>query len=243
MTYPTVTKMFNQVTLDHSDRELYFSKKNGSWEGISGSEIRNIVKDLAFGFKSIGIGKGNNVALLSNNSPRWAMGDYGILCSGAATVSVYPTLISPQVEYILNDSNSKVALVENQEQLGKITEIWTNCPELSHVIVMDDSDDSSDDRIINFVDFLTMGTDYEKESHNGFEELIGNTAPEDLLTLIYTSGTTGNPKGVMLSHGNMMSNVEGISKLITFDQTERFLSFLPLSHSFERMGGISLLSV
>ena len=87
------------------------------------------------------------------------------------------------------------------------------------------------------LDFLDVGDEYEKGSSSSFEDLVNIAEPSDLLTLIYTSGTTGNPKGVMLSHGNMMSNVEGISKLITFDQTEKFLSFLPLSHSFERMGG------
>ena len=119
MKYSTVSQMFNQVTLEHKDRELYFHKNKGQWEGISGSKIRSTVKDLAFAFQSIEIGKGSNVALLSNNSPWWAMGDYGIICAGASTVSVYPTLISSQVEYILNDSASKVVLVEGQEQLKK----------------------------------------------------------------------------------------------------------------------------
>ncbi len=93
------------------------------------------------------------MALLSNNNPRWAMSDYGIICSGAATVSVYPTLIPSQVEYILNDSNSKAAFVEGQEQLAKILEIWSNCPNLAHVIVMDDSNTDSNEKIINFMDF------------------------------------------------------------------------------------------
>jgi len=233
----TVSQMFNQVTLEHSTRELYFYKHEGNWNGIPGSKIRSIVKSLAFGFQSIEIGKGNNVALLSNNNPRWAMSDYGIICSGAATVSVYPTLISSQVEYIINNSHSKVVIVENQEQLEKINNIWENCPQLSHVIVLDESDSSENERIINFKEFLDIGDRFEQESKDSFEDLIKIAESGDLLTLIYTSGTTGDPKGVMLTHGNMMSNVEGISRLITFDQTERFLSFLPLSHSFERMGG------
>ena len=120
MKYPTVAHMFNQVTLEHGSRELYFYKNKGNWEGIPGSKIRSTVKDLAFALQSLEIGKGNNVALLSNNSPLWAMADYGIVCSGGATVSVYPTLISSQVEYILNDSVSKVVMVENQEQLKKM---------------------------------------------------------------------------------------------------------------------------
>ena len=104
-------------------------------------------------------------------------------------------------------------------------------------IVDNDSNTETDDRIINFLDFLDLWTKYEQESESSFEDLAAKPEPNDLLTLIYTSGTTGNPKGVMLSHGNMMSNVEGTKQDIYFDQTEIFLSFLPLSHSFERMGG------
>ena len=154
MTLSTVSQMFNQVTNEHLNRELYFYKKSGDWKGISGREIRSTVKDIAFGLQSLGIGKGNNVALVSNNSPRWAMSDYGIICSGAATVSVYPTLIPSQIEYILNDSNSIVVFAEGQEQMAKIMEIWKNCPNLTHAIVMDDSNSEADDKIINFIDFI-----------------------------------------------------------------------------------------
>ena len=142
-----VKSIFNKL------EDWRYYKNKGNWEGISGSEIRSTVEDIAFAFQSLEIGKGNNVALLSNNNPRWAMSDYGIICSGGATVSVYPTLIHSQVEYILNDSNSKVVMVENQEQLDKIKTIWNNCPQLSYVIVLNESDASTDDRIINFQDF------------------------------------------------------------------------------------------
>tara|TARA_B110000116_G_scaffold22132_1_gene17169 strand:- start:1253 stop:3088 length:1836 start_codon:yes stop_codon:yes gene_type:complete len=237
MTFTTVSQMFNHVTNQYLSKELYFYKKDNEWVGITGSEIRSTVKDLAFGLQSLSIGKGNNVALLSNNSPRWAMSDYGIICSSAATVSVYPTLIPSQVEYILNDSQSKVVFAENQEQMQKVMASWGNCSNLQYAVVMDDSNTDSDDRIFNFRDFLALGNKHGQESEASFEDLIAKPEPNDLLTLIYTSGTTGNPKGVKLSHGNMMSNVEGIKQNIDFDDTEIFLSFLPLSHSFERMGG------
>ena len=237
MTFTTVSQMFNHVTNQYPSKELYFYKKENEWVGITGSEIRSTVKDLAFGLQSLSIEKGDNIALLSNNSPRWAMSDYGIICSGAATVSVYPTLIPSQVEYILNDSQSKVVFAENQEQMQKVLASWGNCPDLQYAVVMDDSNTDSDDRIFNFRDFLELGTKHEQKSEASFEDLMDKPEPNDLLTLIYTSGTTGNPKGVKLSHGNMMSNVEGIKQNIDFDDTEIFLSFLPLSHSFERMGG------
>ncbi|MBC8256070.1 MAG: long-chain fatty acid--CoA ligase [Candidatus Marinimicrobia bacterium] len=237
MTYTTVSQMFGHVTNENLNKKLYFYKKDNDWIGLSGSDIRSTVKDLAFALQSLGVSKGSNVALLSNNSPRWAMSDYGIICSGAATVSVYPTLISSQVEYILNDSQSKVVFAENQEQMQKVMESWGNCPELQYAVVMDDSNTDSDDRIFNFMDFLDKGTKHEQDTEGVFDDLILKPEPNDLLTLIYTSGTTGNPKGVKLTHGNMMSNVEGTKQDISFDETEVFLSFLPLSHSFERMGG------
>ena len=146
--------MFNHVTNQYPSKELYFYKKGNDWLGLSGSEIRSMVKDLAFGLQSLEIGKGSNVALLSNNSPRWAMSDYGIICSGAATVSVYPTLIPSQVEYILNNSDSKVLVAENHEQMKKVMSSWGNCPNLQYAIVMDDSNKDSDERIFNFMDFL-----------------------------------------------------------------------------------------
>ena len=170
--YTTISQMFEQVTKDNSSKKLYFYKKLDEWLGISGSEIRSTVKDIAFGLQSIGGTKGANIALLSNNSPRWAMSDYGIICSGAATVSVYPTLIPSQIEYIINDSNSIIVFVENKEQLDKINQIWSNCPQLTHVVVMDDSASADNDKIINFMNFLDIGTKYEQESNQTFEDIF-----------------------------------------------------------------------
>ena len=110
------------------------------------------------------------------------MGDYGIVCSGAATVSVYPTLISSQVEYILNNSSSTAVIVEDQVQLSKINKIWENCPQLGHVIVMDESDESEDARIINFSDFLMLGSKFEKESGKTFEDLT--TCPPEHVAIV-----------------------------------------------------------
>ena len=237
MIFPTVSKMFNQITIDHLNRPLYYYKKLDKWQGLSGSEIRSTVKDVSFALKSMEIGSGDTVAILSNNSPWWAMSDYGIICSGAASVSIYPTLIPSQIEYILNDSKAKAIFVENNEQLAKIEKIWSNCSSLQCVVIMDDSYKKESKRIMNFSKILDIGTAEEVKTDGNFEDLIATAQPNDLLTLIYTSGTTGNPKGVMLTHENMMANVDGISESITFDHNEIFLSFLPLSHVFERMGG------
>ena len=105
MKHKTIAQMFNYVTNEFSNTKLYHYKKQNEWIGISGSAIRSTVKDLSFALKSLDVTKGSNVAILSNNSPRWAMSDYGIICSGAASVGIYPTLIASQVEYIINNSN------------------------------------------------------------------------------------------------------------------------------------------
>ena len=229
--------MFDYATTQNLTKVLYYYKKGENWVGLTGLDIRNTVIDLAFGLRAIGVESGQNVAILSNNSPRWAMSDYGVICSGAATVSIYPTLIPSQIEYILNDSESTLIFLENQEQYEKIKSIWSNCPKLKNIIILDDSDTADAENVYTFNSFLEKGSAFSTSSDLTFDSLVNTAKPSDLLTLIYTSGTTGNPKGVMLSHENLISNMEGIGKLINFERDDVFLSFLPLSHVFERMGG------
>ena len=237
MSYTTISQMFDYATTQNLTKVLYYYKKGENWVGLTGLDIRNTVIDLAFGLRAIGVESGQNVAILSNNSPRWAMSDYGVICSGAATVSIYPTLIPSQIEYILNDSESTLIFLENQEQYEKIKSIWSNCPKLKNIIILDDSDTADAENVYTFNSFLEKGSAFSTSSDLTFDSLVNTAKPSDLLTLIYTSGTTGNPKGVMLSHENLISNMEGIGKLINFERDDVFLSFLPLSHVFERMGG------
>ena len=243
MAFQTITEMFLQTTSQHADKDLYFSKRRDHWEGLRGKDIRTTVEDISYGLLSLGVIKGKHAAIISNNSPRWAMADYGILCSGNATVSIYPTLTASQAAYILKHSESMLVFAEDEEQAGKILEVWDDCPDLKVLVVMNDARvtvqtaKGSDRIIISFVDFLEMGHEYGKEQGLDFEALCKECKPEDVLTLIYTSGTTGEPKGVMLTHHNMASNIEGALKHIQIDETDSLLSCLPLSHSFERMAG------
>ena len=229
--------MFHYATNQNLTKAFYYYKKGENWVGITGLDIRNTVTDLSFGLCSLGMESGQNAAILSNNSPQWAMSDYGIICSGAATVSIYPTLIPSQIEYILNDSKSSLIFIEDQEQYEKIKTIWSNCPNLRHIVILDNSDTGDAENVYTFNSFIEKGSEFSKSSDLTFDSLVNAATPTDLLTLIYTSGTTGNPKGVMLSHENLIANMEGIGKLINFETDDVFLSFLPLSHVFERMGG------
>ncbi len=237
MIYNSISDMFVKVTDKHKSKNLYYYKKNDNWVGLSGKYIRSSVEFISFGIKSYNIEPQSKIAIMSNNSPRWAMADYGIICSNTVTVSIYPTLIANQVEYIINDSGAKLIFIENNEQLNKIKSIWANCTTLDSIVVMDDSYVGDDSRIINFIDFCAIGEDFKSNSKVTFNDMVSISNAESILTLIYTSGTTGNPKGVVLTHGNLISNMEGIYKTQDFNDADVFLSILPLSHVFERMGG------
>lgn len=229
----TISQMFYNTVSIHANKNLYYHKIGGDWVGIKGSEIKDTVEKIIKSLRFSENLSSDNVGIISTNSPYWAMCDYGIICSGCTTVTIYPTLIASQIEYILKDSNTKVLFVEDSGQLDKILSIWGNCSELKRVIVLDNSYSGDNDGVINLDKFLLTGENSKADSPN----LMVDSNPDDLLTLIYTSGTTGSPKGVMLTHNNLISNIKGIYHELKFDDSDRFLSFLPLSHVFERMGG------
>ena len=243
MAYRTITEMFLQTTSEFADKYLYYANRQGHWEGLRGKDIRTTVEDLTFGLISLGITKGTQAAILSNNSPRWAMTDYGILCAGGVTVSIYPTLTTDHVFYIIKHSDSRVVFAENEEQAGKVIEVWDDCPELEVLVVMNDvrvngKQMAKNHRlIISFIELLDLGHEYGKDQGLDFEAQSRTPAPDDVLTLIYTSGTTGDPKGVMLTHHNLVTNIEASLTHINITAEDSLLSFLPLSHSFERMAG------
>ena len=237
MNYKTISEMFVGTTERCSEKKLFYYKKDNDWIGLNGKDILITVEDISFGLRSLGIVPNSNIAIISNNSPKWAMCDYGIICSTMSTVTIYPTLISKQVEFILKNSNSSLIFVENQEQLNKVISVMDNCNDLKYIVVLDESCESETDSVMNFSTFLDKGKDYSQDCDITFSEMVNSVKEDDILTIIYTSGTTGIPKGVVLTHKNLLSNVKGTLSVAEFSNNETFLSFLPLSHVLERMGG------
>ena len=239
MDYKTIPDMFLNITSQFSSKSLYHYKKNNDWIGIKGSDVRSTVRNISAALRSINIKEGDKVAILSTNSPRWSMSDYAIICNGSVTVTVYPTLLSDQVGYILSNSDTKAVFVENRDQLDKVIKVRDDMMEDNHIIVMDDSLDEKIENTYNFINFLDMGQEFENENKFSLTKISEQISEDDLITIIYTSGTTGNPKGVMLSHGNLISNVNATIKMadLNEDDEHSFLSFLPLSHVLERMAG------
>ncbi|HET9152343.1 MAG TPA: long-chain fatty acid--CoA ligase [Gemmatimonadales bacterium] len=209
-------------------------KRDGRWQTLSYAELLEQVRALSFGLGTLGVGEGDRVAILSENRPEWAIADYACLAGRAADVPVYPTLPALQVRYLLKDSGAVAVFVSSREQREKIDAIRTDLPALRHVITMDES--ARGTGTISFTDVLEAG---RRSGGNAAEWRARALAagPDDLATIIYTSGTTGDPKGVMLTHGNITSNVVGGLARLPLRDSDECLSFLPLSHIFERMAG------
>jgi long-chain acyl-CoA synthetase len=209
-------------------------KKGGRWVDISSAELRDQVRWFSTGLRSLGVKTGDRVAILSENRPEWAFADFGILALNGVSVPVYPTLLGWQIEYILNDASAVAVICSTEEQLHKIEEIRGHIPSLHNVIVCDPPA-TMPANVQSFESIVNLGRqDEEKNGRSRFDELRAATKPGDLATLVYTSGTTGNPKGAMLSHGNIASNAVATLSVLPLEEGVTGLSILPLSHILER---------
>ncbi len=190
------------------------------------------VRDLSIGLLELGVRPGDRVAILSENRPEWAIADYACLAARCTDVPIYPTLPAKQAEYILRDSGAVAILVSGETQFEKLTGVRDRLPALRHLIGFD----ARGPGLLTFDEVLARGR-AARERYPDWKSEALRAEPDDLATLIYTSGTTGDPKGVMLTHGNIASNVTTCVDLFDFEDGDECLSFLPLSHIFERMFG------
>ncbi len=210
------------------------AKRAGRWVGIGYRDMAERVRDLSIGLQELGVRHGDRVAILSENRPEWAIADYACLAARCTDVPIYPTLPAGQAEYILRDSGAVAILVSSAAQLEKVARVRERLPALAHIIALDDS--ATGAGVLRFEQVLERGR-AARERHPDWRASALEVAEDELATLIYTSGTTGDPKGVMLSHGNIASNVTTSVTLFSFTDEDECLSFLPLSHIFERMFG------
>lgn len=217
---------------DKSDALQY--KSGGEYRAISHRQILERVRRIAHGLRLSGVQPGDRVAILSENRPEWAIADYACLTAGLTDVPLYPTLPPDQIAYILRDSGAVAIFVSNAEQAAKIVTVRSELPALRTVISFEKVPAGTD---MTLAALETKGADEEnEETIAAYLRDAEHVQPDDLATLIYTSGTTGPPKGVMLTHNNIHSNVAGTRDKIPFKGDDVSLSFLPLSHIFQRMG-------
>ncbi|MEE2964401.1 MAG: long-chain fatty acid--CoA ligase [Acidobacteriota bacterium] len=203
----------------------------------SSRELFDEVRDLSLGLESLGVGPGDRVAILSDSRPEWTITDLAILTAGAVTVPVYATLPANQVGYILAHSGARIVVAADEVQAAKVREERHRLPALEALVVIDVAPDGGSDAT-SWSDIVERGHQRlmtEDGLGRQYKERAHAIEPDALATIIYTSGTTGRPKGVMLSHRNFVVNVVDIDAVVTVTDDDTALSFLPLSHAFERM--------
>ena len=209
-------------------------RAGGEWHDITHRELERRVHHVGLGLRKLGVQPGDRVAIVSANRPEWAVADLACLMIGCTDVAVYPTLLPHQMQYILDDSASCAVFVEDRKQYDKILQIRDQLPHLEHIIGFDDL--GPDAGAVALARLMQLGASVEVDYPSYHTDAMA--VPEDALaTLVYTSGTTGEPKGVMLTHGNLTSNAVAALALLPVGPNDVCLSLLPLSHSFERTPG------
>ncbi len=231
MTVKNVLDLYRRETEKPRD-EHYFHYFPGGKKVYSTEQFFNTTAGLANGLKKLGLKKGERLIIHMDNRPEWHMADLATIDLGATDVPVYGTLTPEQIAYQANDSNAKIAIAENAEQMAKFLAIMDQCPNLKHLIQVEGETERG---VLSLDEVVASGS--TKDAGELFWKRAAEVKGEDTLTLIYTSGTTGNPKGVELTHSNLVENVLPSSTRAVIDPNDFALEFLPLCHVFERMLG------
>ncbi len=247
--FSTIAEMFYTVADKHkgTSQVALKHKPAGSEAFISltHDELRNLVECFALGLMELGIRRNDRIGIVSENRLEWMIADLGCITLGAIDVPIFPTHTSKQEEYIFSNSAVTAIIVSNNFQLSKVMEFKENLPALRHVIVMNDEYDHQDVSVKSMKEIIDRGKSLKniEERRKILKKQYSKITENDVLTIIYTSGTTGDPKGVVLTHKNVVSNIDGFIQVIHFNTSDTFLSFLPLCHSYERTsayyGGMS----
>jgi long-chain acyl-CoA synthetase len=229
----TIIDIMRRALTEKARPDALNYKRGGEWRSLSSEELLRRVRRVALGLHALGLRRGDRAGILSESSPEWVVADLGCQFAGVVNVPLYPTLAPQQVCYIVEDSGALLLFVQNREAYGRVREALSACAALSTVVLMT-GEGGRADGVLTLAELEARGALLEAEQPRLIEELYGAVGAQDLATIIYTSGTTGEPKGVMLTHSNVVSNLTGTSERLAFAPEDVALSVLPLSHVFER---------
>ncbi|MEO8564492.1 MAG: long-chain fatty acid--CoA ligase [bacterium] len=232
----TLTQLYFDALARHDKPDALQVKVKGAYQPITSRTLSERVRRLALGLQELGVQPGDRVAILSENRPEWAISDYACLTASLTDVPLYPNLPPEQVAYILNDAGAVAIFVSDAAQAAKIAVVRSKLPTLRQVITF--ASERHEGADMTMAEVEAEGAKVDDDARRvRYREHALSVKPDDVATLIYTSGTTGEPKGVMLTHDNLYSNVMAAAIQIPFAGNDVCLSFLPLSHIFERMAG------
>ena len=237
MNQRTLPQVFKQCVQKYGDRVAMRKKEYGLWHDISWNEYYTMAQRAGSALLSMGLEKGDCVSIIGDNCPEWVIIDMGIQCAGGVSVGIYATNAWPQVEYVVENSESKFLFVENEEQLDKWLNFRDKASCLQKVIVWDLEGlrHFEDEMVMTYEEFLEVGHQALENKPDLLESRMTEISSEDLSFLIYTSGTTGPPKGAMLTHGNLTWMGQAVKDVIRMEDKDEVLSYLPLCHIFERL--------
>ncbi|MHB8571466.1 MAG: AMP-dependent synthetase/ligase [Candidatus Dormibacteria bacterium] len=231
---PTIPAMFRARVRKSGPRPSMYDLVGADWVPVTWDEYGRQVDAIAGYLASLGIGAGDRVAILSYNRPQWHIADVAIAHLGAVTVPIYFTNSPAQVEYVLEHSESRVVFVQDRAQLAKVTEVQARLPCLEATVVFDG--EAGGDAML-WQQALAAGLEYHGQHSEELERARNGVGPDDLCTIIYTSGTTGPPKGVMLTHYNLLWTLRSFNEMLPAFESDSSVSYLPLAHIFEKFGG------
>jgi len=239
--FKTIPELFSVLTEDYAKvagHPLMKYKAEGQFREVSYDQFREETESFALGLATLGVKRGDKISIISENRPEWVYSDMAALCLGAVDVPLYPSLTADTIEFILNNSESIAIIASNKFQLNKILKVRDKLRSLKYIIILNEKDFIQGvPNLYTFREVQDRGFVFRKENPFFLKENIKQCVEDELCSIIYTSGTTGEPKGVMLTHRNIVSNVLAASESIPFSSEDVFLSFLPLCHIFERMAG------
>lgn len=235
MTYQNLAEMFFDKRDQLPHKAAYRYKKEGRWISVTYKQAVDQAERIAAALLKAGLKPGDKAAVLSNNCLEWALIDYAVVSVGAVLVPIYPSLMPEQIAFLMKHSETKVLFAENEIQTEKVDTIKSGLSECQHFVTMKETE--AQDGWLSLSTFEETGAAELKANPALIQDKIKTVKRQDPATIIYTSGTTGEPKGAVLLHHNFLSNIENAAQIFTFYDTDLMLSFLPLSHVFERMAG------
>jgi long-chain acyl-CoA synthetase len=212
-------------------------RHEGGWQELRRDEVTERIRQISMGLLELGVQRGDRVAIMAHTSMEWAMVDWAILLAGAVVVTVYPTLPPEQIAFILRDSGARLLFAGDRDLLEKVMEVRDRVPELATAVLFDSPPTTTPGLEVLSLEDLIQSGESAGRCAKTWETEARRTEPADLATLIYTSGTTGTPKGVMLTHANLHANTYQCMACLPIGPSDRILSWLPLSHAFERTAG------
>ncbi|HWO03101.1 MAG TPA: long-chain fatty acid--CoA ligase [Blastocatellia bacterium] len=228
----TLVELLKQSVSARPSTEVLRFKRDKQWTGITGDQLIQRVRHVALGLHELGIRKGDRVAILAESGPLWSISDYAILSNGAVNVPIYPTQAPNQVEYILRESEPKLLFISTSRQMKRVDSALGKFTDLR---IVSFQPGANGENVTAFTELEASGARFEAEHPEAYELISSDVHPSDLASIIYTSGTTGEPKGVLLTHSNIAYNAVAAGTFLAIEPGGVMLSFLPLSHIFERM--------